>query len=332
MKVFLPQLDGAPVLNQPADDFKRLAQADRFKVHEIVEEPDQADLVLFTQCHMLPTDWRLDEIVRHPVARRFRSRVMVYNERDRPWCVLPGVYASMPSKQFNPRYQRAWGYYRHLEVGLQRAKPDLLFSFVGSPSASCREPLFSLRHPQAIVEEVRRFTFYEPEGPRYQARRSRYQEILARSRFVLCPRGRGTSSLRLYETLAAGRVPVIISDDWVPPVGPAWETFSLRWPEKRIAGLIELLEKYDSRWEGMSAAAADVYREWFAEDVEFHRIVELCCELRDSRALACFPSSGVKSRAFFEAGLDTVRWRSTSVWRRAARRIVTRLGFVKRNS
>ena len=30
-----------------------------------------------------------------------------------------------------------------------------------------------------------------------------------RSKFFLCPRGTGTSSIRLYETLSAGRVPVI---------------------------------------------------------------------------------------------------------------------------
>ena len=231
VRVCFPRLGFAPILDGPAAEFEKLAAQDRFGVHQVTDDPEAADLLLFTQCHMLPKEWRLDEIRHHPLTEKYRAKAMVYDERDRPWCALPGVYVSMPATSFDCRYERAWGYYRHLDVVDSPVNPDLLFSFIGSPSDRCRQPLFGLYHPDAYVEEVRRFTFYDPRSPHFEERRARYREVLARTRFVLCPRGRGTSSLRLYETLAAGQVPVIISDQWVPPRGPDWERFSLDGPK-----------------------------------------------------------------------------------------------------
>ena len=178
------------MLDTPVRAFEELARADRFQAHELASDPEAADLILFTQCHMLPSEWRLGPIRDHALTARFREKVMVYDERDRPWCAFPGVYVSMPRRSFDDRYQRAGGYYHHLPVAEPRNDPDLLFSFIGSPSSRARSPLSRLRHPDAIVETVRQFTFYDPSSPNYEARRERYRELLARSRFVLCPRGR----------------------------------------------------------------------------------------------------------------------------------------------
>jgi hypothetical protein len=121
--------------------------------------------------------------------------------------------------------------------------------------------------------------FWDERSPEFPAKRAKYHETLMRSRFVLCPRGRGTSSMRLYETLAAGRVPIVISDNWVAPRGPDWDACSLRWPEGRIDGLVEVLEERDRVWPAMSAAATRAYEEYFAQDVAFHRLVDVFREL-----------------------------------------------------
>jgi hypothetical protein len=273
---------------------------------------------------MLPTDWRLTTIREHPLTRHFSEKVMVFDERDRPWCAFPGVYASMPARDFDARYQRAWGYFPVPRMEASKS-PDLLFSFIGSPSSRSRKRLFSLRHPEAVVEQVRGFTFYDPASIDFENRRARFREILDRSRFVLCPRGRGTSSIRLYETLAAGRVPVIISDDWVPPRGPKWEGFSIRWPERRSDGLIELLEKRDGDWGEMSAAATAAHQEFFVSDVWFHHVMNLCQELQQSGSMRQFPQAGSRNRAFVAAGADVVRWRSSSALRRTTKRVFRRL-------
>ncbi len=45
----------------------------------------------------------------------------------------------------------------------------------------------------------------------------RYNQVLSDSVFSLCPEGAGPNSLRLWESLAIGSVPVVVADDWVPP-------------------------------------------------------------------------------------------------------------------
>jgi hypothetical protein len=275
--------DGGAFTDLPVDRLLALARLDRMGLHELVGDPDLADLVLFTQCHMV--DWRLGAIRNHPLVRRHPTKVAVYDERDRPWRSFPGVYVSVPASTFDRRSQRAWGYLQTPEVAEMPTDPDLLFSFVGSPTASCREPLFGLRHPDAVVEEVRDFMFWDEERPHHDAHRRRFLEVLSRSRFVLCPRGRGTSSFRLYETLALGRVPVIISDEWQRPAGPDWNACAIFWPEDRIDGLVERLEDCDRDWRLMSAAARATHADYFADDVVFHHVVDLCASARRSAGI-----------------------------------------------
>ena len=325
MLVHLARLGLAASQDAPVTTVEALAAIDRFGVHELVDNADHADVILFTQCHLLPNDWRLTSIRDHPLAKRHRDKVMVYDERDRPWCGFPGVYVSMPARAFDHDHQRAFAYFPPARTDFQEA-PDLLFSFIGSPSARCRKPLFALKHADAIVEEVRRFTFFDHGSSNFEQQRARFQNVLGRSRFVLCPRGRGTSSIRLFETLAAGRVPVIVADDWVAPTYADWDSFSIRWPERETNGLVQELEERSDNWPAMSAAATTAYRDFFAPNVWFHRLVELCDDLKQSDVQG-FPSAGVRNRAFLAAGADFRRWRATSAARRTGRRALRGLGL-----
>lgn len=273
MRVYLPRLDLGPWIDGRVDDLTALAEEDQFAAHSLADNPDEADVVLFLQCHMV--DWRLRAIREHPVAVRQWQKVMVYDERAIHWKSFPGIYVSPPASSFDTRTQRVWSYIRiPSEVQADVFSPDLLFSFVGSATDVSRRPLLDLHHPNAVIEGVTNFMFWDISSPGYEQHRQRYQEILSRSRFVLCPRGTGTSSFRLYETMAAGRVPVIIADGWIPPRGPRWDEFSLRFPEGSTDGLVELLETADSSWESMSTAAAAAYAEFFSPRVMFHRLVE----------------------------------------------------------
>jgi hypothetical protein len=323
MDVHLGRL-GSEAHDAPVDEFEQLAHADRFGEHRLTHDPKSAEVILFPQCHMLPADWRLSAIRDHPLAVRYWDKVMVYDERDRPWCGFPGVYVSMPASGFDSRYQRAWGYVRACNPAPNGEQPDLLFSFIGSPTHACRESLFGLHHPDAIVERVSGFMFHDPTSPGFAERRARFRTVLSRSRFVLCPRGHGTSSIRLFETLAAGRVPVIISDDWVPPVGPDWRTFSIRWPEGRADRLVEALKEFDTDWPDMCSAASAACRDFFGPEVDFHRVVQLCRELRSSSTGGSFPRSGIRNRAWLRAHADAARHRINSAARRTAKPIPRR--------
>jgi glycosyltransferase involved in cell wall biosynthesis len=306
VRVYLPRLSTGPWVDQYVDELERLASLDRFRAHELVDDPDLADVVLFVQCHMV--DWRLSAIRRHPVARAYWDKVMVFDERDRPWTSFPGVYVSTPAPTFDQCRQRSWGYLRVPHSPLPPAEPDLLFSFIGSRTAPCRDALFDLRHREGVVEEVSGFMFWDHEAQGFEKRRRQFVQTLARSRFVLCPRGRGTSSIRLYETIAAGRVPVIISDEWVEPPGPNWKAFTLRIAESRAKAVLELLESHRDDWQRMSAEASAAYRDFFSDEVVFHRIAELLRELVVSEA----PRSSQRelgSRSIVSALQDALRRR-----------------------
>jgi hypothetical protein len=112
---------------------------------------------------------------------------------------------------------------------------------------------------------------------------SLYIEIMASSRFVLCPRGFGTSSWRLFEALKMGRAPAIISDQWVSPEGPAWNEFSVRIGEREIESIPKRLEELEPRAEEMGRKARDQWEQWFSMEVCFHRIVEWCLEMKRHR-------------------------------------------------
>lgn len=323
MLIHVPRLEIGAFGDLAVDNLEDLAAIDRISDHGLTDDPTAADVILFPQCHMV--DWRLEAIRRHRLTQSYPAKVMIYDERDRPWRSFPGIYVSMPRKLLDERLQRAWSYLRVPTPPEAADEPDLLFSFIGSPSSPCREPLFTLRHPDAVVEKVQDFMFWDESSPTYQERRHRHQEILSRSRFVLCPRGRGTSTFRLYEVLATGRVPVIISDDWVPPKGPDWDAFSIRWPEARACDLVPVIEECDAQWNAMSEAAMAAHRAFFAPDVAFHHLVESCRQLRESTSWRPPTSKGIRNRAAIAVlaslpGRFETRFRRTERARLYARR------------
>jgi hypothetical protein len=255
---------------------RELAAADVVGRHCLADTAEDATMLLFPDAHLHEGDLRLSAIRDHPLARRYPERALAYDETDRPWRHLPGVYVSHRADRLLAGYQVAWGYYSIPDRVLapSTAGGRLLFSFMGSPTAPVRERVFALRHPRACVERVDGFTFYDPGSIDFAARQERFSEVLAQSIFVLCPRGGGLSSIRLYETMAAGRVPVIIADGWAPPIGPDWSRFCVQVPERDVAHVPALLESIEHRAGDMAAAARAAYDTYFAPPRAFHNLVE----------------------------------------------------------
>jgi hypothetical protein len=276
--------------------------------HLAVEDPDEADVLVFPDCHLVPRDWKLREVAASEAGRRFPDKITVYDERDTPWCRFPGIYVSMPATHFASRWQVAAGYYRvddpaaRLDVDPSAIDRDLLCSFVGGPTHRCRDAVLRLEGPRLHIESTAGFVFYDPTSDRFAERRRGFAEILFRSKFVLCPRGAGTSSIRLYEAMAAGRAPVIISDGWMPPSGPRWDQFSLRWPEDRVAELPGVLEEAEPDADAMGARARAAYEEWFAPDVALSAVLDQLEVLRRSSGYPGFPASGRRDAQFLHAG------------------------------
>jgi hypothetical protein len=253
--------------------------------HQLSEEVDEADVILFVENSRYHEDAYFSQLKNHPLVRRYRGRCFMYNEHDRPWCVLPGVYCSMPKRRFNHRRQRATRYIRLLNPvdPCPTDQPDILFSFVGNSRIPLRRKILQLRSTRAILEDTSAFNaFLAKDGA---GQRARYAEVLRRTKFVLCPRGAGTSSIRLFETLRAGRVPIIVADQWVAPEGPDWLSCSLRVRESHIARIEQIAADAEPRWHEMAANARRVWNEWFADEILFDRIGDAIEDLYRSRLM-----------------------------------------------
>jgi hypothetical protein len=133
------------------------------------------------------------------------------------------------------------------------------------------------------------------------SRMKRFAEVIFESSFVLCPRGMGTSTYRLFEVLAAGRAPIIISDDWVAPNGPDWDSFSIRWPESQISELPVELARRQGEASVMGIKARQAFDDWFATDVSLTRQMSELASLLDRSARPDFPSSGFRDAQFLRS-------------------------------
>ena len=62
----------------------------------------------------------------------------------------------------------------------------------------------------------------------------RYTYLMGNARFCLVPRGRGWWTVRLFEAMFAGCLPVLLSDRYRLPAAVPWDDFLIRWPSDRI--------------------------------------------------------------------------------------------------
>lgn len=93
-----------------------------------------------------------------------------------------------------------------------------------------------------------------------------YNKILSQSVFSLCPEGAGPNTLRLWESLAVGAIPVIVgSGDWIPPTlgkdEAALQKACLFVDRSETAGLFERLRSMDgSEIQRRQRAALECYQ------------------------------------------------------------------------
>jgi hypothetical protein len=258
------------------------AQDDQFGVHSLVDDPAAADLILFVE-----TSWAaghyFESVRRHPVYREFQDRSYLFSAMDRIVPFLPGVYASLESRWAWPSWTRA-GFYPGVKEGdgLEYTEPPVparLFSFIGAGSGHpVRKQILDLPVDDALLID----TDVEAAAPSLGEYRKRYANSVRDSAFVLSPRGGGTSSFRLFEAMMLGRPPVIVSDAWLPPLGPDWDSFSLRVSEDDVESIPAILESRRAEAAAMGDLARRAFVDWFSKGAGFHRTIEWCLELRDA--------------------------------------------------
>ena len=136
-------------------------------------------------------------------------------------------------------------------------KKDIWYCFIGWDSTSLinsnlRNNIFKTNHPKNTVIKRRKYWHFvckrnwwggNLSETQRRKEKTEYLDILARSRFSLCPRGTGASTIRFWESLKAGAIPVLLSDAMRLPSGADWDQCIIRMCEDEAKKIPETLGK-----------------------------------------------------------------------------------------
>ena len=277
----------------PLRDLRRSAEDDRFGVHSVTEDPAAADVILFVESY--GAGWHFERVRRHPLARRYREKCFIFCTNPFVIPFLPGIYTGVGRRWASAR--TITGFYIGLDENefatFTPPTDDLpyLFSFTGSvATAPIRRKLSGVTHPRALFQDTsadwQRVLNGQMDAVERERFDRRYTDATKMSKFVLCPRGLSPSTIRVFETMRMGRVPVILSDEWIEPPGPAWDQFTVRVPENAYAEIPTLLERREHEAITMGNRARQEWLDWFSDEVKFHRTIDWCLAIKDRRRLS----------------------------------------------
>jgi hypothetical protein len=251
---------------------------------QIVRSPGEADIVVLFESyghHDLEYAMRLLDC---PFIRDHLQKLFTINHNDIAWPLLRGCYTSLSKLQCNPSTVRAINYPSVYNWEVETASqtpptetPIHLASFQGSIDSHvvrARLHRFFVKHPTIVVNDAKAAWFAHSE-----LQKTSYIDSIRRSWFSLCPRGNSPSTYRLYESMALGRCPVIISDQWAPPRDIPWEECSITVAENDVPQLESILRRYQSHALQLGSRARELWLQSFHHQTKFRYYASQISEL-----------------------------------------------------
>lgn len=282
-----------------------LSASDEDLGFELVPAAREADLVVLLESCTFKTQHDIPAY-RALIDAHGADRLYCINYEDGPPGFLPGLYSSLESFRFDHGMHLSWPHLRLPNEGAEAGPADepagerpFLFTFSGACSHPLRRVLFDAfetlpgRHK---VREIKRW--YDHSA----AEKHAYVADIANTKFVLCPRGIASYSHRILETIALGRVPVVIADDWVPFSIPE-EGYCLRVPEKQVGEVGRILAAAEDRYDELCKRAREVYLKYWTPPARYTVAMRQLIALKQRHAAPI-------DEAFLLA-----RWNSRSLWR-----------------
>jgi hypothetical protein len=258
-------------------------------VAEYATDPETADIVI----HPVPPAPDPGAPQRHHWLRPdLWPRLFLFSQDDRPVPWAPGVFASVAASHPDAARVRG-GFYvaeasylpEHACSLVPRASWDaeFLWCFVGSAATwpAIRGPLLALRDPRAMTRDTD--AFHRTLRWQVSVERSRalasYAESLHRAQFVVCPRGKSPSSIRLFEAMRVGRCPVIVSDDWLAPPFVDWSSCSVRIAERDLPRLPDILREREPDARALGVRARSVWEQRYSPAAMLKTLTESCLDI-----------------------------------------------------
>lgn len=275
-------------------NFMYAAGLDSGQNHQLVEKAEEAEALLFFEPGDDPTAAWLRN---HKHVQRFPEKCFSYSENDHPFCYLPGIHVSARRPVVFPGRVRSFAYISYgpseplrnpyvESLATEWLPQRYLFSFIGRITHKSRKTL--LEHDfgrDDVLIKVPEYNHWGPRTPQAEALQRRYAEVAKSSSFAICPRGDGLNSIRLYEMMQLGVVPVIISDGWYPPEGPDWDECAIRIPEKAIPDLVDILMPLRHKAVKMGRNARKEWEIWFSPERIFQNMGDLLGDIRRRRKI-----------------------------------------------
>jgi len=111
---------------------------------------------------------------------------------------------------------------------LRQAPKEYDFTFIGNMTLPNRGFLRNINYPMSNIRHGKKIWKLQKIEDRVPVLKDFYRE-LARSRFSFCPRGVGSSSFRLYQSLMVGSIPIVFGmNDYPFEKEVDWDSFSIR--------------------------------------------------------------------------------------------------------
>ncbi|TVQ03413.1 MAG: hypothetical protein EA359_09705 [Balneolaceae bacterium] len=268
----------------------------------ISESPENADLILISHPgNDLSKQEYLTELQTHPLITRYPEKCFTVSFfKDKPLLLNRGIYESPIKLWRHHKRFKTGAYLSHLfnpfivkavNSGHESVQMDrrYLASFIGRRSHSLRVKIFNqtFKRPDIIIRDSSGFNAWSKKTNEENKKdHEQYLNILSQSKFAICPRGAGSSSIRLFEAMSLGICPVIISDEWVPPAGPDWNEFCIFLKESEIDDLESVLEVYEDECFEMGKKAFIAYWEYFSDEKYFDYLINCCVEIKGNQQIS----------------------------------------------
>lgn len=231
-----------------------------------VSSPDEADALIIQEKTCFKDFKYISALLRDPVISKYPNKVYTINSDDCATGLLKGVYTSLPKKRLNTNIHRSIPYAEYPNELIHNQNyinnnPTYLASWRGNiKSNKIRTKLLKefKANPRININTTDSWLNHSLEE------KETYINIIINSKFSICPAGWAPVSFRIYESMALGRSPVILADDFTPPEGPIWTDFALFIPEHKIHRIEQILQQKEYLYKQLGDKSRHAWEQYFS--------------------------------------------------------------------
>lgn len=293
-KVFITSLDITGKGNRTHENKLLEIYQKSNKKYILVKNPEEAHIILIGNVD----DKTGEKILANPILNKFPQKCFSLSDTDYTLFLNRGVYTSANNRSLLGKQRiRTGSYtlypdqyknpyiYNVFQQGI--VEKIFLFSFIGRDCRSIRNRIFNLqfiREDILLIDSSNSFNLWNKKFSKTEKQRQ-FVEVLAHSKFSLCPRGINPNTIRLFESMQMGVAPIIVADAFLFPKGPDWGKFSIIIKEKDIAQLEEIVSSHEANYAEMGAMARQCYENYFSEGSYFNYILDNCLDIQKTQII-----------------------------------------------